>query len=334
MEIRELDIDDDAALRRYYEIMWRAEREDGRPWNPMWTFEEMAPVFRTPPVGRRVRGLTAHDPESDEMVGVGFVMMPTLDNLDTAWVFVGVEPALRGRGIGAVLARALDEVARGEGRTQLIGSAAVPFEDRDSSPVVAWAERQGYTVAMTEIQRDLAVPVDPALLDALGAEAAEKHAGYDVLTFTGPLPEELVASYCAVENSFNLEAPHGEVTTEAGALTPADVRADEERDAELRRLRLLSVAVRDGSVVAYSQITVSPDGEETFQQGTLVSPAHRGHRLGLAVKVANLRALAEHAPQVTKVMTTNAETNAWMVAINERLGFVPVAVHPTLRRVL
>ena len=42
METRTLDPADDAQLRRFHEITWRAEKEDGRPWNPMWTFEEMA----------------------------------------------------------------------------------------------------------------------------------------------------------------------------------------------------------------------------------------------------------------------------------------------------
>ena len=37
-------------------------------------------------------------------------------------------------------------------------------------------------------------------------------------------------------------------------------------------------------------------------------------------------------PGTRRVITTNAETNAWMVAINDRLGFVPVAVVPTLKR--
>ena len=57
-----------------------------------------------------------------------------------------------------------------------------------------------------------------------------------------------------------------------------------------------------------------------------------GHRLGAAVKVANLRNLMQHDPATKRIVTTNAETNAWMVAINERLGFVPVAVVPTFKR--
>ena len=38
MQTRRLDPSDDTQLRRFHEILWRAEKEDGRPWNPMWTY--------------------------------------------------------------------------------------------------------------------------------------------------------------------------------------------------------------------------------------------------------------------------------------------------------
>jgi GNAT superfamily N-acetyltransferase len=86
--------------------------------------------------------------------------------------------------------------------------------------------------------------------------------------------------------------------------------------------------------VAHTDIGVPREADEAHQWGTLVHRDHRGHRLGAAVKVANLRALQDRQPEVPRVLTTNAETNAWMVAINDRLGFHPVAVVPMLKRVL
>jgi RimJ/RimL family protein N-acetyltransferase len=78
-------------------------------------------------------------------------------------------------------------------------------------------------------------------------------------------------------------------------------------------------------VVAYSDLvaTVHEYGR-AYQWGTLVRPDHRGHRLGLAVKVANVRLLQETQPQLATVVTFNADVNAPMVAVNDRLGFVPV----------
>ena len=53
---------------------------------------------------------------------------------------------------------------------------------------------------------------------------------------------------------------------------------------------------------------------------------HRGHKLGLATKAVNLRAAQALRDDLTLVTTQNAETNDYMVSINERMGFRPVEV--------
>ncbi|MGZ5417370.1 MAG: GNAT family N-acetyltransferase [Nocardioides sp.] len=332
METRPLDPADDAQLRRFHEITWRAEKEDGRPWNPMWTFEEMASIFREPTSDRRVAGVAAFD--DDRMVGAGWLNLSQLDNLDTAWSFVAVEPELRGRGIGAVVLESLVDLARLDGRTQLLSNAGVPFEERDSSPVIAWAERNGYSVANVEIQRNLDLPVDADLLETMAAEAAEKQGDHEIRTFVGPLPDEMLQSWCDLDNRFVLEAPMGDVDLEVGATTPETLRERDRVSEKIGRTVYTSVAVLDGKVVANSDLGVPRDADEAHQWGTLVHPEHRGHRLGAALKVANLKALMERQPEVARVVTTNAETNAWMVAINDRLGFRPVAMVPSFKRLL
>ena len=49
--------------------------------------------------------------------------------------------------------------------------------------------------------------------------------------------------------------------------------------------------------------------------------AHRGHRLGLRLKLAMLELLARQEPQVTHLLTGNAETNTHMISINSELGY-------------
>ena len=66
-----------------------------------------------------------------------------------------------------------------------------------------------------------------------------------------------------------------------------------------------------------------PDGFAS-QGDTLVAPAHRGHRLGLWIKLANLELLLREHPEVRAIDTFNADDNRWMVAINEQLGFRPL----------
>jgi RimJ/RimL family protein N-acetyltransferase len=57
------------------------------------------------------------------------------------------------------------------------------------------------------------------------------------------------------------------------------------------------------------------------QQITTVRPEHRGHRLGLQVKIAMLDLLADREPAVRRILTGNAGENQHMIAINELLGY-------------
>lgn len=60
---------------------------------------------------------------------------------------------------------------------------------------------------------------------------------------------------------------------------------------------------------------------------------HRGHRLGMLVKVANLRQVVAREPQRTRVMTWNAEENRPMLAVNEAIGFRAVGYEAGWQRV-
>ena len=126
MEIRELDVQDDAALRRFHQIGWRAEKEDGRPWNAFWTLEEIGPALREQTADQRLVPLCLFD--GDEMVAGGVVGMSLLDNVDKAWIFPAVEPERRGRGLGSRLLEGLVEHARANGRSVALSGVAVPFE--------------------------------------------------------------------------------------------------------------------------------------------------------------------------------------------------------------
>ena len=130
----------------------------------------------------------------------------------------------------------------------------------------------------------------------------------------------------------------------AGSQTVAQLIDDEAaiigEKVELRRVRTLSgdhfeiylhktskdLPPQVGVVVAYTDLatTVHEPGR-AYQWGTLVHRAHRGHRLGVAVKVANLRLLQSERPDIVRLTTYNAEVNAHMIGVNEALGFRPVA---------
>jgi RimJ/RimL family protein N-acetyltransferase len=106
----------------------------------------------------------------------------------------------------------------------------------------------------------------------------------------------------------------------------ARLRAHERQAADQDRTVLTAVAIAPGGrLVGHSQIGVpGHEAGVAYQWDTLVLTGHRGHRLGLALKVANLRTLLDRFPDRHRLTTYNAEQNGPMVAVNDALGFRPV----------
>jgi GNAT superfamily N-acetyltransferase len=104
---------------------------------------------------------------------------------------------------------------------------------------------------------------------------------------------------------------------------PARVRSRERRNANIGRHDVAAAAVTDdGTLVALTEVAVSDHAPSRgFQSGTLVDPEHRGHRLGVAIKVANHRQLRRRFPRCRVLMTGNADVNAPMNAVNRVLGY-------------
>jgi len=90
----------------------------------------------------------------------------------------------------------------------------------------------------------------------------------------------------------------------------------------------MTVAARHeptGRLVGFSELSLPGNRSRSVQQlDTLVLAEHRGHRLGMLLKVANLRALQMGGSIPSQVHTFNAEENRHMLDVNEAIGFRPV----------
>jgi GNAT superfamily N-acetyltransferase len=318
--VRPLDVDDDADIEAAHRASSASKRHE-RPWAKVWSLREMTVQLRSPSSTERLEPYVA---EVDGTVaGLLLLWFPLLDNTGFTWVEVDVDPALRGHGAGGALVERAVERTRAEGRRTLLAEFSVPDDQRTDHPFVRFAEQRGFTYANTEIRRILDLPVDPGLLDRLAASAAPHHDGYRVESHAGRLPDELLPSYCDCWNQLAVDAPTGEVDFEEESLSPETYAEEMARMEAQGRTMLHTVAVApSGEVVAYNDLVVSADDpEEVMQWGTLVRREHRGHRLGMAVKVRGLQELADTAPSAKRVQTCNAEQNAHMVGVNVELGF-------------
>lgn len=327
MDIRQVNVFDDSEIERFHEVTERAEAFE-RPHHSGWSLDEAKIELRRQAPTERSEVWAAYD--EGTMVGGLSLWFPLLDNLTKCWGAVGVDPGHRCRGVGsALVAQIVDRMAQ-EGRTTMVTETAYPFDRREDHPYRRFAEAHGFTVAIDEIRRILPLPVDPALLQTHAIEAAPHHATYRIESFVDSLPDELLASYCALSNQLGVDAPTGDVDFEAESMTPELWLEHVAKEKEMGRTRLTTIAIDGaGTVVGYTDLILPPEpSPDVWQWGTLVHRAHRGHRLGTAVKVRNLQQLAAAGSGRVRVLTCNAETNHYMVDINVRLGFEAVEVAP------
>ncbi len=328
MEIRELTADalaDDGVVRQLYEVSRRAQLF-GRESQPFWSFQEFAGALRATDIGERQEVFAAYD--GDRLVAGAILWSFLLDNTEKAWFELSVDVPDRRRGIGRALATRLEEVARADGRTLILSDTKLPFDDREAHGYRRFAEACGYQLSNYEVVRHLPLPVPDDRIEEWIAEATPRLEGYTLHTYVDEMPADLVESLCVLLGQLGVDAPTGAVDFEEEAMTPERFAEMLERDTAMGRSRFETVALTpDRQVVAQSTLSVPRSGgTEVFQWGTFVHRQHRGHKLGLAAKAVNLRAVQSFRDDLTLVTTQNAETNGYMVSINERMGFRPVEV--------
>lgn len=319
--------DDEDALRAWHEAAAEVHHHD-RPPAPFWAFAEMRSLLRPDDPERDYHLFVARD-AAGTVVGHGLVVVPLLDNTDKVNLELAVTPAHRGHGIGDLLAGHALALAARAGAQVAIAEAYLPVDHDEGHPVRRFARRHGFVLANTEVRRTLQLPVPEATLQGWVDEAARHHQGYRLSTYDGAVPAELAPSLVGLFNQLAVDAPTGDIDFEAGRSTVATYRARLERVAASGRRLYETVAVKDGAVVAQSTLVVPPEGvalPHLIQWGTYVHREHRGRRLGLAVKAANLRHVQRRHPDRTLVSTANSPANVPMVAINELMGFRPVEV--------
>ncbi|MBB5632514.1 GNAT superfamily N-acetyltransferase [Cryobacterium mesophilum] len=267
---------------------------------------------------------------------------PIEEGARDAWLSIEVLPAFRRRGIGAALYERLAARCVTEGRTlqqgyfihkrsddseQLpspTGFGSIPLDNPETRFLLA----RGFTLEQVERMSRLALPVDETefarLFDSALAAAGDE---YRLVRWTGRTPEQWVSDIALLHRRMSTDAP-------AAGLEVAEANWDEERvrtmddrwDGNPRAaLTVAAEHAASGHLAGFTELSVPPELERPVEQlDTLVLKEHRGHRLGMLLKLANLQYLAETHPGHPSVTTFNAEENRPMLDVNEAIGFVPV----------
>lgn len=239
---------------------------------------------------------------------------------------VSVLPPCRRKGLGtALLLRAArDLAAAGPAIKEL---SLVAFRE----PGQRFAEKHGAVLALTQAENRLYFKdLDWAMVGRWAAEGAARSPDTRLVT-AAVIPEEDLADFAKAYTETLNQAPQGEMNGRV-EVTPEAIRHNEARTAAQGAVHL-TVYTRepDGRVSGLTEVAyVKELGFKARQLLTGVRSEFRGRGLGKWLKAAMLLHLRAEYPGVKYIATANADSNAPMLAINDKLGFkrhMPVNIY-------
>ncbi|PJJ71737.1 acetyltransferase (GNAT) family protein [Diaminobutyricimonas aerilata] len=310
-----------------------------------WTAAELLPGWQSEHEPHRLFGVRV----DGRVVARAMFETRLGEAADTAWVVVQVLPEYRRRGIGTALADRVEGVAAESGVRKLIvytpsadapGERLVPPTGSGSVPAgnaeVRFLLARGYRLEQVARASRLALPVPAADLEAhLAAATARAGTDYRVERWTGPTPGDRLGDMAHLITRMVTDAPSAGLEEPADPWTAERVHEEELRE-QASPTTVLTAAVEhvpSGRLAGYTQLYVPREPHRPVTQGdTLVLREHRGHRLGMVLKIANLLHLEQERPGHPSVLTFNAEENRPMLDVNEAVGFVSIGFEGAWRK--
>lgn len=281
-----------------------------------------------------------------DVLAVATVDLPMTDNPRLANVSVVVRHDRRGEEISTALHAAALAVAAQHGRTtiqawtweplripdgrgELLAETGIGAVDADSHESL-FLTGHGYVLAQFERISRLTLPHPDHLAAQLVEAMSRKPSEYEVITLRGTTPGPLLDDAAGLRAAMAADAPSGALDVEDEKWDAERVRASELQveTANRDQLQTLVRHVQSDRIVGFTRLVRDRAHPGIAHQWeTLVLAGHRGHGLGMLMKVANHAAVAESWPQVERLVTGNALENGHMLAINVALGYEPYAAN-------
>lgn len=233
---------------------------------------------------------------------------------------ITVDPAFRRRGIGRALLKLAVAGARDQG--------IVTFRDGvELASGIAFARHYGAQIVVDRtINRLWLEEANWELVEEWRRKCPQQAPGVRIKSFH-VMPQDLLEEYVSVYNQVGRQAPE----YESGQYPSQDQTSIEDRRATetlvaekgITYTTLLSFE-ENGAISGVTETYYNPAQPWRVEQSiTGVLPAYRGRDLGKWLKAEMLAIVRQEFPQAHYIETGNANVNAPMLSINQRLGFRP-----------
>lgn len=299
-----------------------------------------------------ILALSGPDDTVQSSAGWANVQFPLDADLEKANIYVCVHPENRRHGIGSALLDWCEDRAREAGRTEVFMDAGYGSADDhepylstaeggqvpQDAPCVSFPQAKGYVVDHAARRSVLDLPMAPGLFDTLLSDALPYTAGYRLHTWENEIPQEWMDSFARLREAFSRDIPQGQTTwdEETWDVDRVQRMLDEIHDQGRTVLFTAAEHIATSQLVGFTEFRW-PDSKPCVsvdQWLTIVSGGHRGHRLGMWMKLINLAALVERNPSVRNIHTDNAQENSPMLNINIAMGFHPCGGYVLTRKTL
>lgn len=309
---------DESIVRGVHEA-YLALEADFFPDDPAPPFEYHLQSWSAPTASHR-KDMRFAAMDDGAVVGYGHAVT-WIDHQDSGLITLAVPAEHRHQGIGtALFARSLDALET-ERRSKLI--VDIP----DGSPLENVAERLGLRRVLSEKINQLRIAdIDWSLMEAWIEDGAKRAPDYTLLWLDLPIPDEHMANWCRISDVMNT-APIEDFDLEETVMTSEKWRSIESNMTARGYLMKGLVAVHGptGDFAGMTTLMAQQYHPEIAQQDdTVVDPDHRGHGLGKLLKAAMAKRFLLEFPDVTRINTGNAGSNAPMLKINTEMGFKPI----------